>query len=219
MAMRDSADIGSPCEPVHRHSTSWLGIGADLGVANLDAGRDVQIAQPLRGLRVLDHAAADKRHLAFELRREIHEDLHPIDARRERRHDDAARRAREDLLECVHDFAFRAGEPPAVDVGAVGEERQHALRAEFGEAMHVEMLAVDRRLVDLEVARMDQRSDRRVNRQRHAVGHAVRHADELDFERADRHAVARPDRNQAMRAVEPVLLSLGSMNASVSGVA
>ena len=42
------------------------------------------------------------------------------------------------------------------------------------------MLAVDRRLIDLEVAGVDDDADRRVNRQRHAVGHAVRDADELD---------------------------------------
>ena len=50
------------------------------------------------------------------------------------------------------DFGFGPGEALAIDVGAVGEQRQHALRAELGEAVQVEVLAVDRRLVDLEVA-------------------------------------------------------------------
>ena len=47
------------------------------------------------------------------------------------------------------------GEAAAIDVGAVGEQRQHALRAELGEAVQVEVLAVDRRLIDLEVAGVD----------------------------------------------------------------
>ena len=80
--------------------------------------------------------------------------------------------------------------PRAIDVGAVGEERQHALRAELGEAVQVEVLAVDRRLIDLEVAGVDDHADRRRDRQRHAVRHAVRDADELDRERADGDASA-----------------------------
>ena len=40
-------------------------------------------------------------------------------------------------------------------------QRQHAARTQFGEPVEVEVLAVERRLVDLEVARVDHRSDRR----------------------------------------------------------
>ena len=42
MAMRDSADIGSPWEPVARQSTSWAGRLADVAVADLQAGRDAR---------------------------------------------------------------------------------------------------------------------------------------------------------------------------------
>ena len=76
------------------------------------------------------------------------------------------------------------------------------------EAVDVEVLAVDRRLIDLEVAGVDDDADRRVDRQRHAVRHAVRDADELDRERADRHAVARAAPARAARAVEAVLAQL-----------
>ena len=57
--------------------------------------------------------------------------------------------------------------------------------------MHVDVLAVERRLIDLEIARVHDEPARRLNRHRDAVGHAVRHADELDRERADRYRVAR----------------------------
>ena len=63
---------------------------ADVAVADLHAGRDPQVAEPLRGLRVVDHAAADERDLPLELRREVDQDLHPVDARREHRDDDLA---------------------------------------------------------------------------------------------------------------------------------
>ncbi len=80
--------------------------------------------------------------------------------------------------------------PRAIDVRAVREQREHALGAELGEPVEVEVLAVDRRLIDLEVAGMDDRADRRRDGQRHTVGHAVRHADELDREWPDRHRAA-----------------------------
>ena len=54
-------------------------------VADLHAGRDAEVAKPLRDLRVLHDAPADERHLALELSRQIDEHLHAIDARRERR--------------------------------------------------------------------------------------------------------------------------------------
>ncbi len=94
IAIRGSAACGSPCEPVQMQTTSWAGKLAHVAVANLDPGRNPQVAEPLRDLGVLDHAAADERHPAVELRRQVHEDLHPVDARREHRHDDLAGGAR-----------------------------------------------------------------------------------------------------------------------------
>ena len=64
-----------------------------------------------------------------------------------------------------------------------------------------------RRLVDLEVAGVDDEPDRRADGQRDAVRHAVRDANELDRERADRDAVARPDGLET-RPFEAVLLQL-----------
>ena len=80
--------------------------------------------------------------------------------------------------------------------------------AELREAVHVEVLAVERRLIDLEVAGVDDDAERRVNGQRHAVGHAVRDADELDRERADGDPIARPHRRRAAASLEAVLPQL-----------
>ena len=90
-----------------------------------------QVPEPLRDLGVLHDAAADEGDLALELRRQVDEHLHPVDARGERRDDELALRAREQLLERVDDFDLGAGEAAAIDVRAVGEQRQHALRAEL----------------------------------------------------------------------------------------
>ena len=89
------------------------------------------------------------------------------------------------------------------------KQRQHARRAELGEAVQIEGLAVERRLIDLEVAGVHDDAGRRVNRQRQAVRHAVRDAQELDAERADRHASARgATGDQAIADVDAVFLEL-----------
>jgi hypothetical protein len=170
-----------------RHAQHVLGgVAADVGIADLHAGGNAEIAEPLRDLGILDHSTADERNLPIELRREVDEQLHAVDARRERRDDQPAGRAGEDLLERLDDFGLRAGEAAAVDVRAVRKQREHTRRAELREAVDVEMLAVDRRLIDLEVAGVDHDAAWRVNGQRDAVRDAMRHTDELDLERADR---------------------------------
>ena len=170
--------------------------------------REAQPAQTLRDLRVLHHAAADEGDAALELLGEVHEQLQAVHARRERRDHELARGAAEDLLEAVEDVALGSRVAAAVGVGAVGEERQDAARPELGEPVQVERLAVERRLIDLEVARMDDRARRRVNRQRQAVGDAVRHAQELDAERAGGHRLPRLDDRQAPVEIDAVLVEL-----------
>src|SRR5204863_9396173 len=67
----------------------------------------------------------------FPTRRSSDLDLHPVDARRERRDDQPAGRAREDLLEGLDDLQLGSREAAPIDVRAVGEEREHAVRAEL----------------------------------------------------------------------------------------
>ncbi len=72
----------------------------------------------------------------------------------------------------------------------------HAVGAELRDAMKIDVLAVERRLIDLEVAGVHDHAARRLDGQRHAVRHAVRHAQELDDERPDGDALARFDAHQ-----------------------
>ncbi len=74
--------------------------------------------------------------------------------------------------------------------------------------MHVEVFAVNRRLVDLEVAGVDDDAGGCMDGQRHAVGNAVRDADELDRERTDRYTLARADGDERVRANQIVFLQL-----------
>jgi hypothetical protein len=74
--------------------------------------------------------------------------------------------------------------------------------------MEIEVLSVERRLIDLEITRVHDDADRRLDRQRDTVGHAVRDANELDRERADADGLPRPDRLQAILEVDLVLFEL-----------
>ncbi len=185
-------------------------IAGDVRVSNLYTGRNAQISEPLRDLRIPDHPATDERDLAVELGGQVHEQLHAIDARRKGRDDQAAVRRREDLFEGVDDVDLRSGEAAAIDVGAIRKEREHASRAELREARDVEMLAVERRLVDLEIARVDNHAFWGVDRQSDAIGDAVGDANELDLEGADRDPLRRSQRGQACGGqVDPVFDELG----------
>ena len=89
--------------------------------------------------------------------------------------------------------------------------------AELREAVHVEVLAVERRLIDLEVAGVNHDAARRVDRQRHAVGHAVRDAEELDRERPIVTRSRGLHRTQPIASAStPCSSSFGSTSASVS---
>ena len=179
-----------------------------VGIADLHARRHAQRREPLRDLRVLDKAAADEGNLAVELHRQVHQELHAVDARGEHADHQLARCAGEQLLEGVDDFDLGPGEARAVDVGAVGEQRQHAACAKLGQAMQVEVLTVNRRLIDLEVARVDDGADRRRDGEGHAVRHTVRDSDELDRERANRDRLARLDDLQSIAHIDAVFFEL-----------
>jgi hypothetical protein len=184
------------------------GVLGHVGIANLHSGGHPQEPEPLGDLGVPENAAADERHLAFELDRQVDQQLHPVDARRKKRDHELAVGAGEQLFEGVDHFDLGTGKPGPIHVGAVGEERQHTPGAELREPMEIEMLAVDRGLIDLEIAGVDDRADRRRDRQRHAVGHAVRHPDEFDGQRPDGDGVARLDRLQAIAGADAVLFEL-----------
>ena len=63
--------------------------------------------------------------------------------------------------------------------------------AQFGEARHVEALAVHRRVVNLEVAGVDDQSGRRINRQRQRIGSRMGHAHRLDPEGSELRKLSR----------------------------
>ena len=155
--------------------------------------RDVQIAELLRVFHDLLHASALEADDASVLDRHVGDLLDAVHVRRERRHDHASLRLVEALLEGLADLLFALRKARAFDVRAVGEQRQYAPGSVIREPVDVDRFAVDRRHVDLEVARVNQRADRRADRKRHRARDRVSRLDELHTETAERNGLSRID--------------------------
>jgi len=159
------------------------------GVEPRDAA-ELQQAQVERRLGVVDHAAAEERDRPA---RRGGEPGHVLDARhrgREARDEHAPARARERLLEGGHHGVLAGRVPGLLDVGAIGEQRQHAAVAPLRECRDVGALVQLRPRVDLEVAARQHHAGGRLDRERQAVDDAVRYADRVDAEGSDLDGVA-----------------------------
>ena len=103
----------------------------------------------------------------------------------------------------------RCGSRP-FGIGGVGEEKLHAFRAELPEARQVGRAAVDRREIELEVARVQDGPNRCAVRDRERVRHGVRHGNELALDRADRTHLAVGDRDQLGAIDQPGFVDAAS---------
>ena len=101
--------------------------------------------------------------------------------------DDAPGGILEQAVERLADLLFAHRVARALDVGGIGQQRQHTPAPPRGERIEVGHLAVNGRVVDLEVARHDDRARRAGDGQRHRPRNGVAHLDELHLERADAH--------------------------------
>ncbi len=137
--------------------------------------------------------------------RQIQGDPDAVDGRRKAAEEKLLLRARKNLIQARLYRPLAGRIAGAVDIGRVLQQRQHAALAVFGKSVKVESLAVGRREVDLEVARMDDHAYRRVDGQSHAVHQAVRHPNRLNRKRAKRELRARSNLDQ-LRLVEQLVL-------------
>ena len=69
----------------------------------------------------------------------------------------------------------------ALHVRRIAEERQHAFVSIARKCVKIKRHAAYRRLINLEVASMDDYSDRCAYRERHAIDRAVRHGNKFNF--------------------------------------
>ena len=158
-----------------------------------------QISQLHRDVRDVDHAAPEDCHFAAIAHGGVDDLLDARDIRGEGGDDDASACAPKDAVEGDADGRFAGHRLDALGVRAVGEHEQDALVADFRECLEVREFSVDRRVVHLEIARVEDRADRRANGERHGIGDAVVHAHELDGETAETQLVARHDGMEVLR--------------------
>ena len=135
--------------------------------------------------------------------------LHPVHVRGERRDEDPALAPREDLAERLPHHALGLRDAGPLGVRGVAEQEVDAAATDLGELADVGALPVDRRVVELVVARVDAAAAGRLEHDRGRIRDRVRHADELDPERAEVDGiVAGSELLQLGRAEEPVLVEL-----------
>ena len=113
-----------------------------------------------------------------------------MDVRGEHRDHDRALGLGDEPLEHLADVRLVPGRALRVDVGGVAHQERDARVAERAEAVRVQVLAVRRPLVELEVAGVDHDAGVGRDRERGGVRDRVRDADRLDAERADRERLA-----------------------------
>ena len=163
------------------------------------------VAELQRDVDDVDHAAAEHGDVALVADGCVDDLLDAVDVRRERRDDDAAARIVESAVKCRTDRALRRRMALALRIRRIRHEHEDTAVAEVGEAAEVRHLAVNRRVVELEVARVHDHADRRLDGESDGIRNRVVDADEADAEAADVDDVALHDRMQVAR-VDAVLL-------------
>ena len=195
-----------------------LGVGMvlDLVLGHDPRGVVLEVAEVRRDLEVLLHRAADDRHVAVHVRGGVEDLLDAGDVACEGRDDDPPVERLHDLAEGVADRALGRRVAGVLGTRRVRQEDRHALRAELGEDREVGQLAVDRGVVELEVAGVDDGPDRGLERDAHRVGDRMADPERHDVERADVDLVAGLEREDRV-VVELVLLDLVAEQAAGQG--
>src|SRR5882672_10966439 len=160
---------------------------ANILLAHHHSVGDAQQFERVGNLDVIDHAAADKRNFAVYARSNVNDLLNSMNGGSEARENYAPRRRAAQLFDAWNDRAFRRREARTLHVRGIAEEREHAFVAVLRERVKVKRRAADGRLVNLEIARVNDYAEGRANRQRNAVHGAVRHGNKFNLEWANLH--------------------------------
>src|SRR5690606_16828123 len=170
-----------------------LGAGADqhdfvggqfVEVARVDeeASGDLEVAEFAGDVHVADHGAAHEGDLAAVCLGGVEDLLHPVDVGGEAGDDDAFLGFGEDVVDDAGDVAFAGDEAGDLGVGGVRQQQVDALGAEPGEAAEVGDAVVQRQLVHLEVAGVQQGSGRGAHSDGERVGDGVVDREEFEVE-------------------------------------
>ncbi len=133
-------------------------------------GRVLEIAEVGRDADVLLHRAADDDHLAAERPGCIEDLLDARDVAGEGGDDDPSVQPLHDAPERLANGALGRRVAGALGAGRIGQQAEHSLAAELGQGVDVGHLAVNRRVVELEVAGVDDQTERGAQGNAHRVG-------------------------------------------------
>ena len=181
--MRVSAEVGSPWLPVVMTTTSSAGVVLSSLTFSVISRGKIEVAALAGHLHVVHHAAAGDEDLPARHVGRVDDLLDARDQGREGCDDDAAFGAAQDLRQGLADHALRRCVARHFHVCRVGQEQNHALVSQLRQSRQVRQLPHHRRVVQLEVSRVDHDADRRVDGVADRVRHAVRHLERLYAER------------------------------------
>jgi hypothetical protein len=157
--------------------------------------RDLDVTELASHLDVRDHGSTRESDLATHGLGRGEQLLHPVEVGREARHDDAPLGSAEDLAQRVPHYRFRRRATGGLGVGRVRQQQVHTFFCEFADQFHVGAAPVDRRVVQLEVAGVEDATVVGLQRDADRVGYRVGYGEERAVERADLSATRRLDRD------------------------
>ncbi len=207
LAIRDRAAIGSPCEPGADEHELVVAQAVDALDVDEDAVGHAEVAELGGDAHVAHHRPPDHGDLAAGLLGGVEHLLHAVHVAAEAGDDDAPLRVAEDLVDRGGDLELGGGEARHVGVRRVGEEEVDPLLAEAGEGAQVGEPAVERQLVHLEVAGVQQGAGLGAHEDGERVGDRVVDGHELEVEDAEPLALPLLDRHRV--GPDAVLLELG----------
>ena len=180
LALRASADehglvVGKACKLVNcHHQAAW----------------NLQQAKVTSHTHVAHHRTTHERDATPVQGSHVDDLLDPVHMAGEGRHDDAPVGPQEDAVEHRLNVALAGNEAWDLGIGAVDHQQIHALVTDASKAVQIGDPSVERKLIHLEVAGVQDRGTWSANGQCKCIGDRVIHRQKLHAELADLHGLA-----------------------------
>ena len=169
--------------------------------------RKPQVAQIRSNGHVANHGTAHEHHLAAILVSGVNNLLHAVHMAGEAGHNDLARGLGECLIKRWTNGGFRLDEAWNLSVGGIHHQQIHALFTKLAELHQIGDAMVERQLIELDIAGIDEASGRSLHEHSQSVRNGMRDVHKLKIERTDLQLVASLDLNQSR--IDAMLLALG----------
>ena len=147
--------------------------------------RHLEIAELAGNRDDIHHGAAENAHFPVMRDGGIDGHLHAGHIRRECRQNDAPLHAGKRTHQSVGHDRFRRRVAGTLRIRGVRAERQHPAMPDFREFMHIHELPVDRRVIEFEIARVDDRAKRRAEINPARIRNRMADMEETDFENTE----------------------------------